>query len=51
MNFAQEALKRIVISGLLISIVAGVMGWKIAKESAECRALMTSKINKYFYNT
>tara|TARA_R110001606_G_scaffold328104_2_gene475156 strand:- start:492 stop:1742 length:1251 start_codon:yes stop_codon:yes gene_type:complete len=35
MNFAQEALKRIVISGLLISIVAGVVGWKIAKESAE----------------
>tara|TARA_R110001606_G_scaffold114431_1_gene241915 strand:+ start:3180 stop:4430 length:1251 start_codon:yes stop_codon:yes gene_type:complete len=35
MDFAQKALKRVAVSGLIISIVAGAAGWKIAKESAE----------------
>lgn len=35
MDFAQRALKRVVVSGFIISIVAGAAGWKIAKESAE----------------
>ena len=35
MAFAKKALKRVAVSGLIISIVAGVAGWKIAKESAE----------------
>lgn len=35
MNFGKQALKRIAISGLLISVIAGVIGWKLAQESLE----------------
>lgn len=35
MNFAKKALKRIVVSSLVISIAAGFIGWRLTNESLE----------------